>query len=263
MKRFGRIEILENLKKKADRGEKIIACTAATGIVGKAAEEAGADLLMCPYTAVFEADGIGCGAEALSYVDANAVAEEAAIKVMSAVKSTPVIAGVGMTDPYRDITYHIKQLVRNKCSGVSNCPSVGMLPQNIRCLADKAGAGVETEERMIKWCRENDIFTAAYIYSEEDAAFLAGADIVIADSGYKEKDEAVECIIKLAVNIRKEKPDAIVLFGGWAFDDMDIVRQCIRKADVQGFVSSRLTSLSPVIDAVRNLTYELEQLETR
>ena len=93
MRRFARAEVLARLAAVRDRGEPIIMGGAGVGLVAKAADRAGIDILMAYNTGPFRMDGHGSLAGYLAYGDANAITLELARAVLPVVENTPVVGG--------------------------------------------------------------------------------------------------------------------------------------------------------------------------
>ena len=84
MGRFTRAEILERLAAVRSRGEPLVFGGAGIGLVAKAADRAGIDVLMAYNTGPFRMDGHGSLAGYLAYGDANAASalqEELGLKL--------------------------------------------------------------------------------------------------------------------------------------------------------------------------------------
>src|SRR4051812_19622731 len=126
MRPFTRAGILERLAAVHERGEPIVMGGAGIGLVAKAADRAGIDVLMAYNTGPFRMDGHGSLAGYLAYGDANALTLELARKILPVVENTPVVGGIGAADPYRDVERLIDEFVRIGLSGVTNVPTAGL-----------------------------------------------------------------------------------------------------------------------------------------
>ena len=103
MRQFARAEILERLRAVRARGEPLVLGGAGTGLVAKAADRAGIDVLMAYNTGPFRMDGQGSLAGYLAYGDANGITLELGRRLLPVVEDTPVVGGIGAADPYRDV----------------------------------------------------------------------------------------------------------------------------------------------------------------
>src|SRR5512144_2149250 len=96
-----RDEALKMLHDQVAAGKPIVGCGAGTGISAKMAEAGGCDLIIIYNSGRYRMAGRGSLAGLLSYGDANGIVVEMAAEVLPIVKSTPVLAGVNGTDPFR------------------------------------------------------------------------------------------------------------------------------------------------------------------
>src|SRR3989449_4674638 len=121
MRQFSRAQILERLVDVRARSKPIVIGGAGIGLVAKAADRAGIDVLMAYNTGPFRMDGHGSLAGYLAYGDANAITLQLARQILPVVESTPVVGGIGAADPYRDVDRLIGEFV---AAGFSRVPNV-------------------------------------------------------------------------------------------------------------------------------------------
>jgi predicted TIM-barrel enzyme len=95
MRQFARQEVHARLRATMERGEPIVMAGAGIGLVAKAAERGGVDLLMAYNTGPFRMAGHGSLAGYLAYGDSNAMTLELGREILNAVEDTPVIGGIG------------------------------------------------------------------------------------------------------------------------------------------------------------------------
>src|ERR671934_2792234 len=185
MRRFARGEILQRLATVRARGEPIVLDGAGIGLVAKAADRAGIDVLMAYNTGAFRMDGHGSLAGYLAYGDANALTLELARRLLPVVEQTPVVGGIGAADPYRDIARLVDEYLAVGFSGVTNVPTAGLYGGDFRRHIDATNLGYPREVELIRFCRAHDVFTVAYAFSPDEAAAMAaaGADVVGAHVG--------------------------------------------------------------------------------
>ena len=89
-----RATIMERLRKKAAAGLPVIGGGAGTGISAKCEEAGGIDLIVIYNSGRFRMAGRGSMAGLMPYGNANAIVKEMAHEVLTAVRHTPVLAGV-------------------------------------------------------------------------------------------------------------------------------------------------------------------------
>ena len=190
MRQFARAEILERLRAVRARGEPIVLGGAGIGLVAKAADRAGIDVLMAYNTGPFRMDGHGSLAGYLAYGDANSITLELGRRLLPVVDDTPVVGGIGAADPYRNVARLVEEYVAIGFSGITNVPTAGLYSGDFRRHIDATGLGYPREVELIRLCRERDIFTVAYAFSPEAAAAMAaaGADVVGAHVGLTGSD---------------------------------------------------------------------------
>src|SRR5438477_8852598 len=95
-----RKSILERLRAKIASGKPIIGGGAGTGISAKCEEAGGIDLIVIYNSGRYRMAGRGSLAGMMPYGNANQVVKEMAPEVLTAVRHTPVLAGVCGTDPF-------------------------------------------------------------------------------------------------------------------------------------------------------------------
>ncbi|MBL9209739.1 MAG: phosphoenolpyruvate hydrolase family protein, partial [Opitutaceae bacterium] len=95
-----RAAILRRLREKLATGAPIVGAGAGTGLSAKCEEAGGADLIVIYNSGRFRMAGRGSLAGLLAYGNANEIVKDMAREVITAVKHTPVLAGVNGTDPF-------------------------------------------------------------------------------------------------------------------------------------------------------------------
>jgi predicted TIM-barrel enzyme len=273
---FSRAEILARLRRKIDAREPIVLGGAGIGLVAKVIDRAGIDIIMAYNTGPFRMDGHGSLAGYLAYGDANAITLELAAKILPVVENTPVIAGIGAADPYRNIDAFISTIMAAGFSGVTNVPTAGIYDGNFRKQIDSTGLGYPREVELIGKCRARDIFTIAYAFNEDEARGMAeaGADIIGAHVGLtaggmigsshavdiEEACRRTEAMRRAAVAARA---DIIVVAHGGPFDDPASVQACFDKVDVHGFLGASSIERLPVEIALRQTVAAFAGLKLR
>src|SRR5437762_1495040 len=95
-----RNETLARLQAKLAAGKPIIGGGAGTGISAKCEEAGGIDLIVIYNSGRFRMAGRGSLAGLMPYGNANEIVREMASEVLTAVRHTPVLAGVCATEPF-------------------------------------------------------------------------------------------------------------------------------------------------------------------
>jgi predicted TIM-barrel enzyme len=273
MRPFARNEIVARLAAVRERGEPIIMGGAGIGLVAKAADHAGIDILMAYNTGPFRMNGHGSLAGYLAYGDANAITLELARTILPVVESTPVIGGIGAADPYRDTEALIEEFLRVGFSGITNVPTAGLYDGSFRRHIDATGLGYPCEVDLIKACRERDVFTVAYAFTPDEAAMMteAGADIVGAHVGLTSGgligaeetlslDEACAAVQRMHDAAVGARPDVLVVAHGGPFEDLDSVQAVLERTNVHGYLGASSIERLPVERAIDQIVQNLKAL---
>ncbi len=184
---FTRTESLNRLDETVSNGDPIIGAGAGTGMSAKFAERGGVDLLIIYNSGRYRMNGRGSLAGLLPYGDANEIVLDMGRQVLPVVEDTPVLAGVNGTDPFRQMDVFIDDLKRRGFAGVQNFPTVGLIDEGsqFRQNIEETGMGYDKEVDMIQEAAEQDMLTAPYVFSEEQAREMAeaGADVIVSHMG--------------------------------------------------------------------------------
>ncbi|MEM7473880.1 MAG: phosphoenolpyruvate hydrolase family protein [Planctomycetota bacterium] len=180
-----RQEILTRLRDKLSHGQPIIGAGAGTGISAKCEEQGGVDLIVIYNSGRYRMAGRGSLAGLLPYGNANEIVKEMAHEVVTAVKHTPVLAGVCGTDPFMIRDSFLQQLHQLGFSGIQNFPTVGLIDGVFRANLEETGMGFDKEIDCIRAAHQADMLTTPYAFDPHQAQLLteAGADIIVAHMG--------------------------------------------------------------------------------
>jgi predicted TIM-barrel enzyme len=276
MRRFTRAEVLERLAAARSRGEPLVFGGAGIGLVAKAADRAGIDVLMAYNTGPFRMDGHGSLAGYLAYGDANAVTLELGRRLLPVIEQTPVVGGIGAADPYRDIARLVDEYVAAGFSGITNVPTAGLYGGDFRRHIDVTDLGYPREVELIRLCRDRDVFSVAYAFLPDEAAAMAeaGADVVGAHVGLtsggligaqetlslEEACEATQRITEAAIAARA---DVLVVAHGGPFEDPESVRTAFERTDVHGYLGASSIERLPIERAVAEVVRAFKSLPVR
>jgi predicted TIM-barrel enzyme len=144
-----RDEILRNLRSKVARGEPIIGGGAGTGISAKCEEAGGIDLIVIYNSGRYRMAGRGSLSGLLAYGNANQIVKEMAYEVLTAVRHTPVLAGVNGTDPFMIRDVFLKELKELGFAGIQNFPTVGLIDGMFRANLEETGMSYSQEVELI------------------------------------------------------------------------------------------------------------------
>jgi predicted TIM-barrel enzyme len=244
-----REEALARLRAQVRDGRPIIGAGAGTGLSAKCAEAGGADLVIIYNSGRYRMAGRGSLAGLLPYGDANAIVLEMAGEVLPIVESTPVLAGVCGTDPFRLMPVFLRQVKETGFSGVQNFPTVGLFDGTFRQNLEETGMGYGLEVEMIRAARELDLLTCPYVFTPDDARAMteAGADVLVPHMGLttsgtigaqtaKTLDESVELVQAMHDAAAEVDSDVLVLCHGGPIAEPDDAAYVLeRTSGVVGF----------------------------
>ncbi len=177
--------ILERLREKIANNLPIIGGGAGTGISAKCEEAGGIDLIVIYNSGRFRMAGRGSLSGLMPYGNANEIVKEMAHEVLTAVKHTPVLAGVCGTDPFMLREPFLRELKAMGFAGIQNFPTVGLIDGKLRANLEETGMGFGLEVECIAAAHELDLLTTPYAFDPEQARQLTevGADIIVAHMG--------------------------------------------------------------------------------
>lgn len=181
----GRRGILKRLHDKVKRGLPIIGAGAGTGLSAKCEEAGDVDLIVIYNSGRFRMAGRGSLAGLMAYGNANEIVKDMAKEVLTAVKHTPVLAGVNGTDPFMLRLPFLRELKAMGFAGVQNFPTVGLIDGTFRANLEETGMSYQLEVETIAAARELDLLTTPYVFNTDEAKRMteAGADIIVAHMG--------------------------------------------------------------------------------
>jgi predicted TIM-barrel enzyme len=265
-----RAACLKRWRASSAAGTPIVGAGAGTGISAKCAEAAGADLIIVYNSGRYRMAGRGSLAGLMPYGDANAIVMEMAREVLPIVRSTPVLAGVCGTDPFRVMDLFLRDLKQLGFSGVQNFPTVGLIDGRFRESLEETGMGYDQEVAMIARAHDLDLLTCPYVFNEDEAKAMAeaGADLLIAHMGLTTKgtigartaitlDQSVERIQAIQAAAVSIRPEILVLcHGGPIAEPEDVQYILSRTQGVRGFFGAssieRLPTERAITEQVRN-----------
>ncbi len=183
--RVDRTQILNSLRAKVARGQVIVGAGAGTGLSAKCEEAGGVDLIVIYNSGRYRMAGHGSLSGLLAYGNANDIVKEMAREVITAVRHTPVIAGVNGTDPFMLREPFLKELKAMGFAGIQNFPTVGLIDGTFRANLEETGMSYQLEVECIAAARSLDLLTTPYVFNPDEARSMtdAGADIVVAHMG--------------------------------------------------------------------------------
>jgi len=239
--------ILSRLRDKLARGEPIIGGGAGTGISAKCEEAGGIDLIVIYNSGRYRMAGRGSMSGMMPYGNANHIVKEMAYEVLTAVKHTPVLAGVCATDPFMIRDHFLRELRDLGFSGIQNFPTVGLIDGVYRENLEETGMSYRMEVECIAAARAMDLLTTPYVFNVAEARMMteAGADIIVAHMGLttmgsigahtaKTLDQSVVEVQQIADACKSLRSDCLVLCHGGPIampDDAQYILSRCRNVD--------------------------------
>lgn len=242
-----RSSILKRLREKIENGQPIIGGGAGTGISAKCEEAGGIDLIVIYNSGRYRMAGRGSLAGLMPYGNANQIVKEMAHEVITAVKRTPVLAGVCGTDPFMLRDHFLAELKALGFAGIQNFPTVGLIDGTFRANLEETGMGFQLEVDCIAAAHQLDMLTTPYAFDAQQARDLtrAGADIIVAHMGLTTSgtigaqtaltlEGCLPRVREIAEAAKSERPDALVLCHGGPIampEDAEYVLQHLDSVD--------------------------------
>ena len=270
-----RTGILRRLRDKVARGQPIIGGGAGTGISAKCEEAGGVDLIVIYNSGRFRMAGRGSLAGLMPYGNANQIVVEMAREVITAVKHTPVLAGVCATDPFMLRDHFLRELKTLGFAGVQNFPTVGLIDGQFRANLEETGMGYALEVECVAAARRLDLLTTPYAFNVDEAQRMteAGADIVVAHMGLttsgsigaktgRTMDESVRDVKAIADACKSIRGDVLVLCHGGPIAEPAQAQYVLdRCSSVDGFYGASSMERLPAEQAITQRTKEFGVLK--
>jgi predicted TIM-barrel enzyme len=267
---YSRQQVLDRLSVQVLERRAVVGAGAGTGISAKFIERGGADLVIIYNSGRFRMAGHSSMCGLLPLGDANAIVMEMGQReVLPVVRDVPVLAGVNGTDPTRDLSLFLDQVIEAGFSGVNNFPTVGLFDGRIRQELEASGLGFDREVEMIRLAHAKGLFTAVYVFTPDEAKAMvtAGADAVIAHMGLTvggsigmavdgafSLDDACERTQAIGEAALRENPDVVVLCHGGPIATPEDAEYVMTRTNAVGFVGASSMERLPVEDALVTTT---------
>ena len=244
-----RTAILQRLRTKVAGGRPILGGGAGTGISAKCEEAGGIDLIVIYNSGRYRMAGRGSLSGLMAYGNANEIVVEMAHEVLTAVRHTPVLAGVNGTDPFMLRDHFLRQLKDMGFAGIQNFPTVGLFDGKMRDNLEETGMGYGLEVDLVAAARDMDLLTTPYVFDvkESEAMTRAGADIIVAHMGLTtcgtigaetsmSLEDAAQKVQELAEAAKSVRDDVLVICHGGPIANPEDARYVLENTrGVDGF----------------------------
>lgn len=274
MASFDKKSLLKRFRAMVKAGEPIVGGGAGTGLSAKCEEAGGIDLIVIYNSGRYRMAGRGSLSGLMPYGDANAIVMEMAAEVLPVVKSTPVIAGVCGTDPFRRMDVFLDDVARIGFAGVQNFPTVGLIDGIFRKNLEETGMGFGLEVEMIRLANAKGLLTTPYVFCEADARAMAkaGADIIVCHLGLTTGGAiGAETALKLAdcpalvdawaaAALAVKKDALILVHGGPVAEPADADFIMKHTKHCHGFYGASSMERLPVEVAIRDQTRAFKRI---
>jgi predicted TIM-barrel enzyme len=274
--RHSRESILARLRDKLARRQPIVGGGAGTGLSAKCEELGGIDLIVIYNSGRYRMAGRGSLSGLLPFGNANEIVKEMGREVLTAVKTTPVIAGVCGVDPFMLRDHFLRELIDMGFSGIQNFPTVGLIDGLFRINLEETGMGYGLEIECIAAARQLGLLTTPYVFDQQQAAEMteAGADILVAHMGLTtggsigaesalNLDQCVERINAIATAARAIRQDVLVLCHGGPIAMPRDAQFILDRCHIHGFYGASSMERLPTETAIVSQVDDFMRLELR
>ena len=258
-----RQSILARLRDKVARGRPIIGGGAGTGISAKCEEAGGIDLIVIYNSGRYRMAGRGSLAGLMPYGNANQIVKEMGHEVLTAVRQTPVLAGVCGTDPFMLRGPFLRELKEMGFAGIQNFPTVGLIDGQFRANLEETGMSYRLEVEVVAAAHEMDLLTTPYAFNPDEATAMAnaGADIVVAHMGLtttgsigaqtaRTLEQCVPAVTAIADACRSVRGDCLVLCHGGPIAGPADAQYILDRCPVDGFYGASSMERLPTERAI-------------
>ena len=139
------------------------------------------------------------------------------------------MAGLLGTDPTRDMTTFLDEIIAAGFSGLLNCPTIALIDGNFRQTLEETGLKFDNEVEMMAIAHQKGLYTKAFCSNAEEALKMveAGCDNIIAHGGNTSGgttgsqtatplDAMVELVQGIIDVVKAKKPEILVTCHGGA-----------------------------------------------
>ncbi len=268
--RTTREKILAKLRAKVQSRTPVLISSAASGLVARMLEEAGADCVNTFHGARLRANGLGTMAMMWPILNANEqVFRNTQEDILPAMKGDAFVCMcINANDPLRDMHSFLEQIKALGCMSVSNIgPSVSYIDHNsnIYKVLRKCGVTLENEIAMLKLAKEElGMVTVGVAFTEEDSVQMvtdARPDLFCYHAGTTKGgrigydsgetiDETAARSKEVNAKLKKIMPEVILIAHGAAMETPEDAQYMLDHAACDGIWTGSSTERLPIEKAV-------------
>lgn len=176
-----REEVLERLNSVINVNGHILVVASGNGMSSQYVIEGGADLITAISAGRFRQMGQSAYSAFFGCTDTNQMVLDYVTKeILTLANDFPVVLGLFAQDPCIHLYEHLQIIKEYGYAGIINYPSVCLFDGNFRTALEEAGLGFDKEVEAIRLAHYFNLFTVAYVLTEEEAVAMAkaGADVI-------------------------------------------------------------------------------------
>lgn len=257
---FSRAEILTRLHDSISAGTPVLAAGTSAGLIARSAAEGGADLLVVYSTGLSRLKGLPTSRIGDSNLNTVAMVDE----ILNVVQDVPVIGGAEAWDPTNlRLELLLDKFVAAGFNGIINYPTISTMGDTWRKRRERVGLGFSREVELIQRAHERDIFTMAYVATEDDARRMAhaGVDVLVPHVGAtaggrvghdtgRTIDNDITDLNAMIAAAQTERDDLIFLAHGGKLSEPEDLPKVYDKTVCVGFVGASSVERIPIERAV-------------
>ncbi|MDO4975650.1 MAG: phosphoenolpyruvate hydrolase family protein [Eubacteriales bacterium] len=260
--------ILRTLRAQIHINGHIIGAAVGSGMTAKYTAMGGADILLALSAGKYRIMGRSSYASYLCNQNSNDIVMDMGMReLLPIIKDTPVLFGLFASDPGISLYDYLKSIKSGGFSGIVNFPTIAMIDGQFREALEEEGTGYHLEVEAIKLAHYLDMFTLAFVTTEEEAKLMldAGADVICVNLGLTQggflggqKHTSLHEAMKKTTNIfsvcEKERPSVIkMIYAGPANTPIDM-QYMYKNTDCQGYIGGSTFDRIPTERAIYNTT---------
>ncbi|WP_340023549.1 phosphoenolpyruvate hydrolase family protein [Paenibacillus sp. FSL K6-1096] len=272
---MNRTAILERLQTQLHEGNHIIGVSTGTGITAKVAAESGADFILMLNSGKFRQMGRSSLAGFLPFCNSNEmVMDFGSREIVPLVRHTPVLFGLNANDPTRDMAKYIEEIKARGFAGINNYPTVGLIDGKFREALEEDGICYEQEVEAIRLAHQQELFTVAFVFDEQQAVQMAeaGAEVICVHLGLTvggllgaRKVVSLEAAKTKALRILaaagEVKPEVIqMIYGGPVKTPVDVQYMYSNNTAIMGYIGGSAFERIPSEQSITAITRDFKRL---